>query len=138
MAALTLAGIEVPVRAGTMRELPPEVSGFERPRFDNSLGSTERSPRRVWTCEAWFPPNDTKVDTLRVAISVSGALGIPSSSSVLAESSAGGLTRGESVLVHARMGEIRSVTTYVDTVKTVYWVVPLTLKEASPFGTFVI
>jgi hypothetical protein len=136
VSALILAGIEIPVRAGTMRELPPELAGGERPRFDNSLGDTGRSPRRVFTCEAWFPPNDTKVDTLRTAISVAGALGVPTS--VLAESSVDGLTRGESLLVRVRMGEIRSVTTYVATVKTVYWVVPLTLKEASPFGTFIL
>lgn len=136
MGALTLAGIEIPVREGTMRELPPERAGGERARFDNSLGDTSRSPRRVFTCEAFFPPGDTKVDVLRVAISVTGALGCPKD--VLAESSVDGLTRGESLLVRVTMGEIRSVTTYVALVKTVYWTVPLTLKEASPFGTFIL
>lgn len=127
MPFLALNGTEVPVRQGTGRELPPELAGSERPRYDNTLGSTERSPRRVFTCEAFFPPNDPALADLRILISEPGAIGVPAE--ITATSDADGLTRGSTLIVRARLGDIRNITTVVDGVQTSYWIAPLTLRE---------
>lgn len=122
---LTINGTAYPIRQGTGRELPRTFAGTERPRYDNSLGNTQHSGRRKFTAEMFFAPDTTALNTFLDVISVAGARGIPTAVSL-----AGEITRGDTLQVWVRLGEIRHVTTTLpDRTQRVYWVAPLTMEE---------
>jgi hypothetical protein len=68
---------------------------------DGSLGSTERTPRRKLSGDVFFATK-ALFDAFRVAISVSGAPGVPKE--VAASSDVDGVLGGDTLQVYARLG----------------------------------
>src|SRR5690349_5217057 len=119
MAGLTIAGTEYPVCEGTFRELPPAVAGSERVRYDNSIGSSERSPRRRCSCSLFFPPEEVvsgAVNAFLDAVSVLGQRGVPTDVPI-----DGVLLRGTGFTGRVRVGELQYVPTYLSVTKSDYY-----------------
>lgn len=123
---LTVAGIVLNCVDTTWGEDPPETLGEEVAMADNALGSTERSPRRVFSGDVVFA-TAADATAFLTAISVTGALGVPTD--VTAESEADGATRGDTLTVSARLGRLVARRTYAAGVTSTTWRATLRLRE---------
>lgn len=85
----------------TWGEDPPETEGEVVTMQDGSLGSTERTPIRKFSGDVFFA-SKALFDAFRVAISVTGASGVPKE--VTASSDVNGVLGGDSLQVYARLG----------------------------------
>lgn len=104
MAFLSVAGTELPCVIETWgEEMPNTLGEGDVQMLGGNLGSTERTPKRVFRGDVVFA-DPALVDTFRAAISVAGSPGVPKD--VTATSPADGATRGATLTVRARMGRI--------------------------------
>jgi hypothetical protein len=128
VAFLSVAGIELPCVENTWGEEPPDTLGEEVRMLSGVLGSTERTPRRLFRGDVFFD-NPQDVDTFRIAISLPGSPGVPTP--VPAVSPFDGVLRGASLTVHARMGRIGAFKHRTNNVEpwTTKWRFTLTLTE---------
>ena len=123
---VTIASIDVPVFENTPYEEPPDLVGVWEPVGDNSVMSSERTPKRKFAFVGKFIPAD--FDTFLAAISVSGQPGVPTP--VAVTSPADGLTRGATISAWVRCGRAQSLSRGAGDFKTNIWSVPITVREA--------
>lgn len=124
---LTVAGIALHLVKNSWGEDPPETLGEEVRMADGTLGSTERTPSRVFSGDLAFRTL-AEGAAFRAAISYPGSPGVPFPTT--ATSSATGVTGGVSVLVSARLGRIQFVEMKdASGADAAYWKAHLTLRQ---------
>lgn len=126
MSFLTVASTDLRCVDTTWGEDPPETQGEEVRHADNSLGSSERTPKRGFSGDVVFP-TVSDATAFRAAISVGGSLGIPTP--VTATGDADGGTQGATLTVHARLGRLIARKQYGAGVVTTTWRASLKLRE---------
>jgi hypothetical protein len=123
---LRVNGSPLRVLDTTATEPQPDLKGGEQALDDNTLQNSQRDPKRKFGCVVKFdPPSD--YDTFLAIISVGGSPGIPTP--VTVDSDSDGITRGVSLSMWVRAGEVRYRTKGAGIFKTTMLSVPLAFRE---------
>lgn len=127
MSWVTIAGIDMAVCDGTWQEEEAEYIGVFRHVANGDGMNNQRSPKRGFTCTVFFLTAEL-LDAFRLATSETDNLGVPTR--VPVTSPADGGTRGVTLTCYCWMGRAQAVSYWASSVKTAYWKVALTLREA--------